>query len=397
MALSDLETEYVGKRGRLFRLASWTGLLTVLTLGIYRFWMKTRLRRYYWSSVRPGGQPLEYVGEPLEKLLGFLIAVVFLAFYIGIVNLLLMFASFSLLNTNIAAYAVSFVGLLPIMFYARFRARRYILARTRWRGVRFGMDQGAWGYAWRALVHWAVTILSLGLLWPRMTFWLEKYRTDLTYFGSQKFVQQGQWKMLFRPALPCLAGMIIVAIGAVVAYLGDEAAGIPVIVIGSLIALYGLVHYNVHSFRLLTNTKTLGGVSFIAKPRPGKVLWIYISGYFLVSFLAVLLAALFGAIFVAVNLAMLPNPDELGFLDLMTGTGGGIFMSSLLWPILYFTVFIMWFALRQIFVVMPLARHYAETLQIVGADKLIGIEQRARDEFEEAEGFADALDLGAAI
>ena len=130
MSPNTLPTDYAGRRGHLFKLAMWSSLLTVLTLGIYRFWMKTRLRRYYWSAIRPGGQPLEYVGEPLEKLLGFLIAVVFLAFYIGIVNLILMFLSFSLLNNNFAAYAVSLVGIVPILFYARFRARRYILART---------------------------------------------------------------------------------------------------------------------------------------------------------------------------------------------------------------------------------------------------------------------------
>ena len=36
---------------------------------------------------RPGGHPMEYVGDPMEKLLGFFIAVVILTFYIGIVNL----------------------------------------------------------------------------------------------------------------------------------------------------------------------------------------------------------------------------------------------------------------------------------------------------------------------
>ena len=70
----------MGRTGPLLGLAIKTGIFTVLTLGLYRFWMKTRLRRWYWSSVRPGGQPLEYVGEPMEKLLGFLIAVVIMAF-----------------------------------------------------------------------------------------------------------------------------------------------------------------------------------------------------------------------------------------------------------------------------------------------------------------------------
>ena len=147
MATGILQTEYIGRRGRLFGLALCTGLMTVLTLGMYRFWMKTRLRRFYWSAIRPGGQPLEYVGEGLEKLLGFLIAVVFLAFYIGVVNLILMFLSFSLFQGNVAAYVLSFLGIIPILFFAQCRARRYILARTRWRGIRFGLEPGAWGYA----------------------------------------------------------------------------------------------------------------------------------------------------------------------------------------------------------------------------------------------------------
>jgi len=46
-----MDVEYAGSAGRLFGLSLKTLALTVLTLGIYRFWMRTRMRRYYWSSV----------------------------------------------------------------------------------------------------------------------------------------------------------------------------------------------------------------------------------------------------------------------------------------------------------------------------------------------------------
>ena len=155
-----MEVWFVGNRSALFWLALKSGFWTVLTLGFYRFWMKTRLRRWYWSSIRPGGHPLEYVGDPLEKLLGFFIAVVILTFYIGIVNLLLMFVSFSFFQSSFIGYFASFLGVIPVWFYAQYRARRYVLGRTRWRGVRFGLEPGAWGYAWRALVHWLITICT---------------------------------------------------------------------------------------------------------------------------------------------------------------------------------------------------------------------------------------------
>jgi hypothetical protein len=36
--------------------------------------MKTRLQRWYWSSIRPDGLPLEYAGDPLEKTAGHFVA-----------------------------------------------------------------------------------------------------------------------------------------------------------------------------------------------------------------------------------------------------------------------------------------------------------------------------------
>ena len=63
----------------------------------------------------------------------------------------------------------------------------------------------------------------------------------------------------------------------------------------------------------------------------------------------------------------------------------------------YFLVFVIWSTLRHVFVTLPIWRHYAETLEIVGTESLHDIRQRARDEHREAEGFAEALDLGAAI
>ena len=54
----------------------------MLTLGIYRFWLTTDMRRFLWSSTELAGEPLEYTGTARELLLGFLIAVaILLPFY----------------------------------------------------------------------------------------------------------------------------------------------------------------------------------------------------------------------------------------------------------------------------------------------------------------------------
>lgn len=65
--------ERVGYEGRpgLVGLLSKNYFLTLITIGIYRFWAATRLRRYLWSNIRIGGDGLEYTGTGRELFLGF--------------------------------------------------------------------------------------------------------------------------------------------------------------------------------------------------------------------------------------------------------------------------------------------------------------------------------------
>lgn len=421
-----LEVWFVGNRSALFWLALKSGFWTVLSLGFYRFWMKTRLRRWYWSSIRPGGHPMEYVGDPWEKLLGFFIAVVILTFYIGIVNLLLMFVSFSFFQSSAVGYFASFLGVIPIWFYAQYRARRYVLGRTRWRGVRFGLEKGAWGYAWRALVHWLVTICTLGLLWPRMTFWLEKYKTDRTYFGSAKLVQGGRWQMLIPAAMPFALSVLLVGLlgvwlvwidpltGAentglseimedigVSAELGFLSTGwerpwrlllfIPLL----LFMVYGGVHYRFASKRILANHKSAQGIEMRSKLNGLRISMIYVLGTTIAY--TVLLIGVLGVIGVAIALM---GPDA--FLEAQIGTSDPLgelpqLLSIVVVALLYLAVFLFWSVLHHVFVTYPLMRHMAITLSLLNVAGLAQVSQRARDEFAEAEGFAEALDLGAAI
>ena len=59
-------------RGRLFGLLVKNAVLTFITLGIYRFWARAALRRYWWGSITIAGDPLEYTGTGLELFIGFL-------------------------------------------------------------------------------------------------------------------------------------------------------------------------------------------------------------------------------------------------------------------------------------------------------------------------------------
>ena len=200
---------YIGTGRDVFWLVLKTGLLTLLTLGVYRFWAKTRVRRYIWSSTKIDGDGFEYTGNGLEKFLGFLVALVVLAVYLGILQILFLYMNLSLFPSGVfednEADMMAQVGLtyatllavLPLMLFATYRSRRYMMARTHWRGIRMGMANGAWGYTWRALGLMFLQIITLGLLTPLVTFNLHKFMTDRTYFGDAPFAQGGKWTALF--------------------------------------------------------------------------------------------------------------------------------------------------------------------------------------------------------
>ena len=224
---------FLSENSKLFWLVTWTGALTIVTLGIYRFWARTRMRRYIWSSTVAEGDSFEYTGTGLEKFLGFLIALVVLAVYLGVLQVVLSFIGFSLWGaisskpngpTDIlmqlgATYGTG-LAVLPLIFFAQYRARRYMLSRTRWRGLRFSMDPAAVGYAWRALLYFGLSIVTLGALMPLATFRLEKYMTDRMWYGDANFEQQGQWWGLYPAMKHLLIALAVLVLGGAVGIFG---------------------------------------------------------------------------------------------------------------------------------------------------------------------------------
>src|ERR1700720_2908683 len=69
---------FLGDEGAFWRLRIKGAALVVVTLGIYRFWLATDVRRFLWSNTEVAGDTLEYNGLATELLVGFLFAVAIL-------------------------------------------------------------------------------------------------------------------------------------------------------------------------------------------------------------------------------------------------------------------------------------------------------------------------------
>ena len=195
---------FSGKRGDFRALVTRGALLELVTVGFYRFWLTTDIRRHLWSDTAVDDDAFEYTGRGKELLVGFLFALaiivpVYLAYFLISVEAARFkaFASFPLL-----AFFYLFGQ------FAIYRARRYRLTRTVWRGVRFWMTGSGWAYAAYAALWGVLVGLTLGLMLPWREAALERYKMRHTYYGDLQgsfegrgwdFFKCGWWLWLLAP------------------------------------------------------------------------------------------------------------------------------------------------------------------------------------------------------
>ncbi len=171
---------FLGARRSYWRLLIRGAVLLMVTLGIYRFWLMTDVRRFLWTNTEVAGESLEYSGSALELLLGFLVAVALLIpLYAGF-----FVAALELGTLGQISGVLAFLALFVLGQYAVYRARRYRLTRTIYRGLRFHQSGSAWGYAFRAIGWWTITVLTFGLAYPFQLASLERFKMANTWYGD---------------------------------------------------------------------------------------------------------------------------------------------------------------------------------------------------------------------
>jgi uncharacterized membrane protein YjgN (DUF898 family) len=192
---------FSGRRGDFLRLLIRGAGLEMVTLGFYRFWLATDMRRHLWSNTSVDGDSLEYTGTAKELLIGFLFAMAVL------LPISLIYFLIGLEAERFQAFASVPLVLFYVLFgqFAVYRARRYRLSRTIWRGVRFWMNGSGWDYAWRSAL-WAVLVgITLGLALPWRTAALERFKMRHSLYGDLQgrfdgrgweFFKRGWWLWL---------------------------------------------------------------------------------------------------------------------------------------------------------------------------------------------------------
>ncbi|MGH7399430.1 MAG: YjgN family protein, partial [Candidatus Rokuibacteriota bacterium] len=187
-----------GTGGTLFGIHIVNTLLTLVTLGFYYFWAKTRLRQYLFGQTQIEGDRFAYHGTGKELFLGTLKAVLVFGVPIALLNAIRDVLDVPVLLKFVAGLISA--SLLFVFFpIAMVGARRYRLSRTSWRGIRFSFRGRVWELMKIFILGTFLTGLTFGLYYPYFLVARQTFMVSHSYFGSERFAFDGLGRALFWP------------------------------------------------------------------------------------------------------------------------------------------------------------------------------------------------------
>ena len=267
-------------------------VLTIITFGIYRFWYRTGLRRYYWNNTRLAGDRFEYTGTGKELFIGFLIAIAIVIPIYLIVTLVGLVGG-AVLGPVLASIigALIMPAVIQILTY---RARRYRLLRTRYRGLRFHQTGTGIGYLMRTLKWIILTGLTLGIIYPYLRRALERYKIEHTWYGSAR----GSFSAPVKPMMKMwllMWGLVVLAMIAGAMVSTSLALGSGGGAIGALLLMILMVvllpvawqAFRVREFRAFVGGTKIGDVALSSDLKTASVVWVWISYYLMLLVLLV--------------------------------------------------------------------------------------------------------------
>jgi uncharacterized membrane protein YjgN (DUF898 family) len=360
---TPISIEYVDKPG-LGKIALLNALLFVLTLTIYRFWAKTNVRRHIWSCVHINGEPLEYTGRGIELFLGFLIVfgLFILPVFVTILTLQLWLGhehpALILVNFGILLFVLLLWGM------ALYRARRYQLSRTLWRGIRGSLVGSSWSYS---LLYFGATLLrsiTLGWSTPAMNLNLQERMTGDMRIGSMPFRFKGRAGPLYGPYAICWV--------------------ISLVVLLILAGLFGWAFYA--TFGDVFSTESTGprtDLDFIGM--------IMIIGVFIGFLLFSIVYSITWAFYVAREMSIFASYTTLDQARFQLDATGG----SLIWLILGNLLLVIFtLGIATPFAQQRLVRYLCDRMSVHGTVNVNAILQSREAVGRTGEGLADAFDVG---
>jgi uncharacterized membrane protein YjgN (DUF898 family) len=363
--------EYVTRSG-LGGIAVTNFLLNLVTLWFYRFWAKTRVRQHIWSSVHINGEPLEYTGTGKELFFGFLVimGVIFLPLALTATVIAVQLGPEHPVLT-LFQIAVS-LALLTLYGFAIYRARRYRLSRTLWRGIRGALTGSALAYSGKYFAALLLSPMTAGWSRPAMNLLLAEQMYNDMRFGNQPFTFRGRAGPLYVQYAICwflMAGVVLA-----------------IIIGGTSLALSGALTQYADLFEaLFKGSKT-------SPEARGLVVFVFILGLIALFLLYQIVSSIVWALYTAREMNLFAQYTTFPGLRFDFNATGWSLVT--LWlgnlALIIFTL-----GIAQPFVEQRVIRYFCDRLSVDGKVDFASIKQSQAQLDKRGEGLIDALDLDA--
>lgn len=364
----ELRFRWAGSPWRLFGTCLFNALMTLITIGIYSFWGRTEIRRRMWSSVRLEGEPFVYHGTGGELFKGFMAALIVVLLPIFILSTVLV-VTYGQASRSWAVYQLMlFVIVYPVLkALAQYRARRYRLARTSWRGIRGSMAGSPGEFAF---LSWATSLLypvTLGWIAPWRALYVQRFLIGDTVLGDRRLRLGGSTGRLYLPFTLLYIGTLVILLlvfYAVGAILGPQ--------MGAM--------------------KTPQDWARVSRAQIYEMAGVVIAALFVWSLISSFYRASLYNMTANATVIVPPDGSSLPPLRFKLVTKG----PALMW--LFFTNAMLTYG--SLFVLRPIAtartmRYFTRNLSLVGAFEPALLRQNAAAVLSEGEGLAQAFDFDA--
>jgi uncharacterized membrane protein YjgN (DUF898 family) len=194
------QLSFHGSSWKLFRLYVSNQFLTLLTLGFYQYWGRTKIRGYLLKNTDLEGIPFAYHGKGKEVLRGWLKAMVVFGIPLAGVEVFPQLVGGGDVLQGVSAF-LAYGIMIAFMAIATLHTYRYRLSRTSWRGMPFSFRGRVLDFLKLYFAGILLTILTLGLYYPIFATKRYAFMTSHSYYGNQQFRFDGHGRDLFRSFL----------------------------------------------------------------------------------------------------------------------------------------------------------------------------------------------------
>ncbi|MEO1206460.1 MAG: DUF898 family protein [Pseudomonadota bacterium] len=392
-------------------------VLRIVTLGIYSFWGRTEVRQRLWASVRFKKEPLVYTGTGQELLFGFLIIFVVVLLPILLLTTIIVFAFGPDSPAAAAIQLAIYFGVFLLIGMGIYRAQRYRLSRTTWRGIRGSLTGNSATYAWTHFWTLLLILPTLGWIVPWRSTKLQGIITSNTHFGDRAFQFSATAGPLYKSfAVLWLGVAAIFIVGSSVisgAVMSATSTGVPgginaptpeaeaakqlvgltvfvVLVGGYLFYLVMGAWYRARMINHFADATTFEGGQFTGRVKGLGLLWIDFSNLIILLFGVLLVGGGIAALFFGLGIAQPLVP-----VDPNTGEPGPAQLAQMAQFVLPISLVIIAVAFT-LFSPVTQARSMGYLVEHLSLDGHIPVEdilQSTAEQSKTGEGLAQAFDV----